>query len=120
MTCFVAELARGSTIAGTLTRSRCPGMPVEWSKRQLPGGKVRAIVASSGNSNVFTGGQGTTARREHGRRRRKADWMQASRKSSSRRRGSSGRNRRPTFVADKVPAGVKALRKAAWHVRVAS
>ncbi|MEC7574512.1 MAG: bifunctional ornithine acetyltransferase/N-acetylglutamate synthase, partial [Pseudomonadota bacterium] len=55
---FVAELARGSTIAGTLTRSRCPGMPVEWSKRQLPGGKVRAIVASSGNSNVFTGGQG--------------------------------------------------------------
>ena len=49
---FIAKLTPGSTIAGTLTSSRCPGMPVEWTKRQLPGGKVRAIVASSGNSNV--------------------------------------------------------------------
>ena len=51
---FVAELAPGTTVAGTLTRSLCPGAPVEWNKRQLPAGKVRAIVASSGNSNVFT------------------------------------------------------------------
>jgi glutamate N-acetyltransferase/amino-acid N-acetyltransferase len=55
---FIAKLISGSTIAGTLTSSRCPGMPVEWTKRQLPGGQVRAIVASSGNSNVFTGNQG--------------------------------------------------------------
>ena len=37
---FVAELVRGSTIAGTFTRSKCPGMPVEGSKRQLAVGKA--------------------------------------------------------------------------------
>ena len=39
---FVAELAAGTTIAGTLTRSRCPGAPVEWSRRLLAGGKAPA------------------------------------------------------------------------------
>ena len=111
---FVAELARGSTIAGTLTRSRCPGMPVEWSKRQLPGGKVRAIVASSGNSNVFTGGQGrqlvenTAAAAAKLIGCRKTEVFLAS-------TGIIGEKKEVTFVADKVPAGVKALRKAAWH-----
>ena len=35
---FVAELAPGTTVAGTLTRSLCPGAPVEWNKRQSSGG----------------------------------------------------------------------------------
>ena len=111
---FVAELARGSTIAGTLTRSRCPGMPVEWSKRQLPGGKVRAIVASSGNSNVFTGGQGrqlvenTAAATAKLIGCRKSEVFLAS-------TGIIGEKKEVTFVADKVPVGLKALRKAAWH-----
>ena len=107
---FVAELARGSTIAGTLTCSRCPGMPVEWSKRQLPGGKVRAIVASSGNSNVFTGGQGrqlvenTAAAAAKLIGCRKSEVFLAS-------TGIIGEKKEVTFVADKVPVGVKALRK---------
>jgi glutamate N-acetyltransferase/amino-acid N-acetyltransferase len=111
---FVAELAPGSTIAGRLTRSRCPGMPVEWSKRQLPGGKVRAIVASSGNSNVFTGDQGrqlventaTATAKLIGCR--KSEVFLAS-------TGIIAEKKVVTFVADKVPAGIKALKKTAWH-----
>ena len=55
---FVAELAPDSTVAGTLTRSFCPGAPVEWNQRHLSAGKVRGIVASSGDSNVFSDQQG--------------------------------------------------------------
>ncbi|MGH6915148.1 MAG: bifunctional ornithine acetyltransferase/N-acetylglutamate synthase, partial [Geminicoccales bacterium] len=51
---FVAELAKGSTIAGLLTKSACPSAPVDWCRRSLPGGRVRAIVANSGNANAFT------------------------------------------------------------------
>ena len=111
---FVAELARGSTVAGTFTRSKCPGMPVEWSKRQLAGGRVRAIVASSGNSNVFTGGQGrqlventaTVTAKLIGCR--KSEVFLAS-------TGIIGEKKNATFVADKVPMGLKALKKTAWH-----
>ncbi len=55
---MVAELAKGTTIAGVLTRSLTSGAPVTWCRDALPGGKVRAIVANSGNSNTFTGRQG--------------------------------------------------------------
>ncbi len=111
---FVAELTPGSTIAGTLTRSRCPGMPVEWNKRRLPGGKVRAIVASSGNSNVFTGDQGrklvenTAAAAAKLIGCRKSEVFLAS-------TGVIGEKKETRFVADKVPVGVKALKKTAWH-----
>jgi len=55
---FLAELAKGSTIAGVLTRSACPSAPVDWCRRALPGGKVRGIVVNSGNANAFTGAAG--------------------------------------------------------------
>lgn len=55
---FVAELAKGSTIAGLLTRSACPSAPVDWCRRSLPGGRARAIVVNSGNANAFTGKAG--------------------------------------------------------------
>jgi glutamate N-acetyltransferase/amino-acid N-acetyltransferase len=55
---MLAELAPGTAIAGVLTRSTMPGAPVDWCRRILPGGKVRAIVANSGNANVFTGRSG--------------------------------------------------------------
>ncbi len=55
---MVAELRKGTTIAGVLTRSLTCGAPVVWCRDALPGGKVRAIVANSGNSNTFTGRQG--------------------------------------------------------------
>jgi len=55
---FMAELAKGSTIAGILTRSKCPSAPVDWCRKALPGGKVRGIVVNSGNANAFTGKAG--------------------------------------------------------------
>jgi glutamate N-acetyltransferase/amino-acid N-acetyltransferase len=55
---MLAELTPGSTIAGALTRSLCPSAPVDWCREALKGGKVRAIIANSGNSNAFTGKAG--------------------------------------------------------------
>src|SRR4051794_29460691 len=55
---MLAELAPGTTIAGVLTRSTTAGAPVLWCKAHLPQGRVRAIVANSGNSNTFTGRAG--------------------------------------------------------------
>src|SRR6201981_1153216 len=55
---MLAELAPGSAIAGVFTRSLTAGAPVVWCRDCLPGGKVRAIVVNSGNSNVFTGRAG--------------------------------------------------------------
>ena len=55
---MVAELAPNSAIAGVFTRSLTAGAPVVWCRDCLPGGKVRAIVANSGNSNTFTGQAG--------------------------------------------------------------
>ena len=55
---MLAELAPGTTIAGTLTRSLCPSAPVDWCREALKGGKARAIVVNSGNSNAFTGNAG--------------------------------------------------------------
>jgi glutamate N-acetyltransferase/amino-acid N-acetyltransferase len=55
---MLAELAPGSTIAGALTRSLCPSAPVDWCRRALKEGKVRAIVVNSGNANAFTGNAG--------------------------------------------------------------
>jgi glutamate N-acetyltransferase/amino-acid N-acetyltransferase len=55
---MLAELAPGSTVAGVFTRSRMPGQPVIWCRECLSRGIVRAIVANSGNANVFTGRAG--------------------------------------------------------------
>ena len=100
---FVAELAPGTTVAGTLTRSLCPGAPVEWTKQRLPAGKVRAIVASSGNSNVYTGQQGrdlvanTAAAAAKAIGCRPAQVLLAS-------TGITGEKRETTFISDRVPA----------------
>jgi glutamate N-acetyltransferase/amino-acid N-acetyltransferase len=45
----------GTTIAGVLTRSLTAGAPVLWCRRALRGGRARAILVNSGNSNTFTG-----------------------------------------------------------------
>jgi glutamate N-acetyltransferase/amino-acid N-acetyltransferase len=55
---FMAELAKGSTVAGVFTRSACSSAPVDWCRRALPGGRVRGIVVNSGNANAFTGKAG--------------------------------------------------------------
>ncbi|HEX4194894.1 MAG TPA: bifunctional glutamate N-acetyltransferase/amino-acid acetyltransferase ArgJ [Stellaceae bacterium] len=58
---MVALLDAGTTVAGVFTRSLMPGAPVDWCRRALPRGKIRAIVVNSGNANVFTGRQGKAA-----------------------------------------------------------
>ena len=55
---MLAELAPGWTIAGAFTRSLCSSAPVDWCRHALKGGKARAIVVNSGNSNAFTGKAG--------------------------------------------------------------
>ncbi|MGE0256826.1 MAG: bifunctional glutamate N-acetyltransferase/amino-acid acetyltransferase ArgJ [Alphaproteobacteria bacterium] len=57
---MVAVLDPGTTIAGVLTRSKCPSAPVDWCRANLPRGKARAIVVNSGNANAFTGNAGDT------------------------------------------------------------
>ncbi len=58
---MLAELATGSTIAGVLTKSACPGAPVTWCRQVLPKGSARAIIVNAGNANVFTGRRGDEA-----------------------------------------------------------
>src|ERR1700730_10181816 len=55
---MVAVLDPGTTVAGVFTRSIMPGAPVDWGRGCLKRGQARAIVVTSGNSNVFTGRAG--------------------------------------------------------------
>ncbi len=58
---LIAVLDKGTSVAGVLTRSKCPSAPVEWCRARLPGGKARALVVNSGNANAFTGKSGRQA-----------------------------------------------------------
>ena len=51
----------GTTVAGVLTRSKCPSPEVEWCRQALPLGAARALVVNAGNSNAFTGNRGRAA-----------------------------------------------------------
>jgi glutamate N-acetyltransferase / amino-acid N-acetyltransferase len=53
----------GTSVAGVLTRSKCPSAPVEWCREKLKAGKARALVVNSGNANAFTGKNGREATR---------------------------------------------------------
>ncbi len=58
---LLALFDKGTTVAGVLTRSKCPSAPVEWCRAKLKGGKARALVVNSGNANAFTGKTGRAA-----------------------------------------------------------
>src|ERR1700761_6063665 len=58
---MLAVLPAGATIAGVLTRSKTSSAPVDWCKKNLPRGKVRAIIVNAGNANAFTGKAGDKA-----------------------------------------------------------
>src|SRR4029079_4360827 len=55
---MLMEFAPGTTIAGVLTRSLTRSAPVDLCRKHLKGGKARAILVNSGNSNAFTGKAG--------------------------------------------------------------
>jgi glutamate N-acetyltransferase/amino-acid N-acetyltransferase len=58
---LLAAFDKGTTVAGVLTRSRCPSAPVEWCRARLPAGTARGLVVNSGNANAFTGKSGREA-----------------------------------------------------------
>src|SRR6266853_5219839 len=58
---LLALFDKGTTVAGVLTRSKCPSAPVEWCRAKLKSGKARALVVNSGNANAFTGKSGRAA-----------------------------------------------------------
>ncbi|MEM7730604.1 MAG: bifunctional glutamate N-acetyltransferase/amino-acid acetyltransferase ArgJ [Pseudomonadota bacterium] len=47
----------GTQVAGVFTQNRCPGAPVDWSRRALQAQTAgpRLVVVNSGNANVFGG-----------------------------------------------------------------
>jgi glutamate N-acetyltransferase/amino-acid N-acetyltransferase len=58
---LLALFDKDTTVAGVLTRSKCPSAPVEWCRAKLKGGNARALVVNSGNANAFTGKTGREA-----------------------------------------------------------
>ncbi len=61
---MVAELAKNTKIAGVFTQSLAAAAPIDWCRRALNSGRVRAIVVNSGNANAFTGRVGDVAVRD--------------------------------------------------------
>jgi glutamate N-acetyltransferase / amino-acid N-acetyltransferase len=55
---FVAELAKGTSVAGVFTRSKTASAPVSWCRDALKDGRGRAVVVNAGNANAFTGAAG--------------------------------------------------------------
>ncbi len=49
---MLAVVPAGATIAGVLTRSKTSSAPVDWCRKNLARGKVRAIVVNAGNANA--------------------------------------------------------------------
>src|SRR5262249_30458446 len=58
---LLALFEPGTTVAGVLTRSKCPSAPVDWCRAHLKGGGAGALVVNSGNANAFTGKSGREA-----------------------------------------------------------
>src|SRR6201986_1775766 len=58
---MLAVLPAGATVAGVLTRSKTCSAPVDWCRKNLARGKVRAIIVNAGNANAFTGKLGDKA-----------------------------------------------------------
>ena len=58
---MLALVPAGATIAGVLTKSKTCSAPVDWCKKNLTRGKVRAIIVNAGNANAFTGKVGDKA-----------------------------------------------------------
>src|SRR6201997_5853901 len=61
---LLAVLDKGTTVAGVLTRSRCPSAPVDWCRARLASGRARALVVNSGNANAFRVGNGLEPAKE--------------------------------------------------------
>jgi glutamate N-acetyltransferase/amino-acid N-acetyltransferase len=111
---MVAEFAPGTTVAGVLTRSKCPSAPVDWCRAILPRGKARALVVNSGNANAFTGNAGdllvaqTVGDAAHRFGCRAQDVFIAS-------TGVIGQPRAPDYIASKMGQMKRALSAKGWR-----
>jgi len=110
---MVAEFAPGTTVAGVLTRSKCPSAPVDWCRAILPRGKARVLVVNSGNANAFTGNAGdlqvaqTAGEAAHLFGCRAQDVYIAS-------TGVIGEPRAPDYIASKIGGMKKTLTVKSW------
>lgn len=110
---MVAEMAPGTTVAGVLTRSKCPSAPVDWCRSILPRGEARVLVVNSGNANAFTGNAGdlqvaqTTGEAAHLFGCRAQDVFVAS-------TGVIGEPRAPDYIASKIGTMKKSLAAKSW------
>ena len=74
---LLVDLARGTTVAGVVTRSKTAAPPVVWTRGMLEDGRAAALVVNAGNANAFTGPDGadcvaTTAKAAAAALRRRA------------------------------------------------
>ncbi len=110
---MVARLARGTTVAGVFTKSRCPSAPVDWCRSILSNGKAQAVVVNSGNANAFTGFAGDAV---------VAETVKAAAKlvrcpqnevyvAST---GVIGEPVPPDYIASKLPSLIKTLKPKTW------
>jgi len=58
---LLVEMAEGTSAAGVFTNSLTASAPVLACREALKGGKARALVVNSGNSNAFTGSVGVAS-----------------------------------------------------------
>lgn len=52
---LVARMIEGTSVAGVLTKSKCPSAPIDWCKENLAQGSARGLVVNAGNANAFVG-----------------------------------------------------------------
>lgn len=55
---LICDVAEGTTVAGTFTKSKTCSAPVDWCKKALGGGSARGLIVNAGNANAFTGKAG--------------------------------------------------------------
>jgi glutamate N-acetyltransferase/amino-acid N-acetyltransferase len=55
---MIAELAEGTTVAGTFTTSKTCSANITWGKEILSHGKARVLIVNAGNANAFNGKNG--------------------------------------------------------------
>ncbi|MDD9930011.1 MAG: bifunctional glutamate N-acetyltransferase/amino-acid acetyltransferase ArgJ [Rhodospirillaceae bacterium] len=111
---MVARLARGTTVAGVFTKSRCPSAPVNWCRKILSRGQARAIVVNSGNANAFTGLAGDTVVAETVKATAKLVGCPKDQVYVA-STGVIGEPVPPDYIAGKLPGMVRGLKPGSWR-----
>ena len=111
---MVVRLAKGTAVAGVLTRSRCPSAPIVWCRQALRSGRARALVVNSANANAFNGQRGdevvarTVAAAARLFKCPRDEVLVAS-------TGVIGAPMRPDIIPEKLPGVARRLRPEAWR-----